>query len=160
MNRHSNLVPSCKVIYSHHARLDRLHITLSPFCNLLLSGQRLVNPFNDARVSLEDRQRLIPSNHEGLAEGMDEERDSEKEVQDFVVVEISYTKWEHACSHSITLGENRLCQRYEERVSDKLEMLQGVLRFCYILQKCFFCHALGENMIWSRSWESFNNVSL
>lgn len=107
-----------------------------------------MNPFNDARVSLEDCQRLIPSNHEGLAEGMDEERDSEKEVQDFVAVEILYTKWEHACSHSITLGGNRLCQRYEERVSDKLNMLQGVLRFCYILEKYFFCHVSGENMVY------------
>lgn len=79
----------------------------------------------------------------------------EKEVQDFVVVEISYTEREHACSHSITLGGNRLCQRYEERVSDKLEMLEGVLRLCYILQKCFFCHISGENIAWSRSLREF-----
>lgn len=141
--RSEPFVPSRKAIYSPCTGANLLHITSSLPSNLLLSGQRPVNPFNDAfrvRVSLEDRQRPIPWNHqspEGWLAPRERREFSEKGSRDFVaetrtdLAAKENTLWlpfSIPLRESTTFPGNRLCQRYEERVPDKFETFRGICR--------------------------------
>lgn len=125
---------------------SRSYYTSSFPSNLLLPGQRLVNPFNDvyrgkgvpgrpptpdsteSREGFASRRTEFGKGRKGFG-GRGERR--------------SRNRRKHAFCRSIPLREsttspgNRHCQRYEERVADKFETFCGICRLSWILQKCF-----------------------
>lgn len=131
---HTNHSRSNKMIYSPRISVGRFHITLPLASDLLLSIQRLVNPFNDVfpiRVFLEDRQRPIPPYHKGVpcvpGIGILKKQAGISWLRrdDLLRKGTPLLPLEPVTGISHVSQGNRLCQRYEERVPYKFETPRG-----------------------------------